>query len=179
MVKAWSYFGKTSLHAPVSEHWQYLVEFFLLSNNFMIRAVNYSELQRNIPQHVLMFYDSVFVWCSSMYQLRWRMRNPASWLNRLHCLLLLFTTNKAAPVFLIKRGRLLCCRSCIAWHVLLYCDIFKNSINLGSVSATLICVWRYLFWFESPWIPRTSATRQNYTLHSLLKWEWAQAMKDI
>lgn len=86
---------------------------------------------------------------------------------------------KEASVFLTKRGCLLCCRSCITQHVLLYCDMFKNSINLSSVSATLICAGQYRFPFKSPWVLRTSVTWQNYTLHSLFKWEKAQVMKDI
>lgn len=82
-------------------------------------------------------------------------------------------------LYFSQRGCPLCCRSGITHHVLLQCDIFQNSINLSSVSATLICVWQYLFPFKSPPTLRTSVTRQNYTLHSLLKWEGAQVMKDM
>lgn len=55
------------------------------SRSFMIRVVTYSDVQRSIIRHV---------WCSSMYQWSWRMRNAGFWQDRLHCLLLLFTTNE-------------------------------------------------------------------------------------
>lgn len=67
------------------------------------------------------------------------------------------------------RGAAFCAANRYHTSCITVCDIFKNSINLSSVPATLICVWQYLFPLKSPPALRTAVTRQNYTLHTLLK----------
>lgn len=115
-------------------------------------------------------------WCSSLDQLSWRMRK-ADWKGCTASTTIQQEWKR--HLCFSQRGCLLYCRSGITHHVLPHCDIFRNSINLSSVSVTLICVWQYLFPFKSSPKVRTSVTRQNYTLHSLLKWQWARVMKDM
>lgn len=157
MAKACHYFGKTSFHAAVSEHLKYCTWNTCWAPPISVRssALGWSEGCDRQAALVLEPLSAELSEKSSLQRLQGH--HPIHRNERGIC-----------PS---HRGAAFCAANRYHTSCVTVCDIFKNSINLSSVPATLICVWQYLFPLKSPPALRTAVTRQNYTLHTLLKWQ--------